>query len=125
MEQHEVHRITPPVSLPHQPLPYLRTDNISISHIYFSLHHTLSDFFGDGIFNSDGDAWKFHRKIASHVFTSRSIKNDMTSVFVKNARLMVDKLNKYADSGKQFDMQDLYFRYTLESFAEIAFGEKS
>ena len=49
----------------------------------------------------------------------------MTSVFVKNARLMVDKLNKYADAGKQFDMQDLYFRYTLESFAEIAFGEKS
>jgi cytochrome P450 len=79
---------------------------------------------GHGIFNVDGDAWKFHRKIASHVFTSRNIKNDMTSVFVKNARLVVDKLNEHADTGKQFDMQDLYFRYTLESFAEIAFGER-
>jgi len=78
---------------------------------------------GNGIFNVDGEAWKFHRKVASHVFTSRNINNDMTRVFMKNAQLVVDKLNHYAATQKQFDMQDLYLRYTLESFAEITFGE--
>jgi cytochrome P450 len=84
----------------------------------------MKEFFGRSIVAVDGDEWRFQRKIASPVFTSRSIKNDMTAVFVKNAELMIDKLNSYAETGEVFDMQDLYHKYTLESFAEIAFGEK-
>src|ERR1700730_13062605 len=82
------------------------------------------EFLGNGIFAVDGEEWRFHRKIASHVFTSRNIKNDMTAVFVKNAGLMCDKLNSCAETGEVFDMQDLYHKYTLESFGEIAFGEQ-
>jgi cytochrome P450 len=84
----------------------------------------LKEFFGRGMITVDGEEWRFHQKIVSHVFTSRNVKNDMTAVFVKNAALLVDKLKKYAETGEVFDMQDLYMRYTLESFAEIAFGEQ-
>ncbi|PWA98772.1 cytochrome P450 [Artemisia annua] len=34
----------------------------------------LNDFLGCGIFNVDGDLWHAQRKLASHQFTSRSLK---------------------------------------------------
>ena len=80
-------------------------------------------FLGSGIFNSDGKQWQKQRKVSSHMFTARNLKEDMSTIFLKNAHVVVSKLTKYAHEKKTFDMQDLYFRYTLDSFAEVAFGE--
>jgi cytochrome P450 len=35
----------------------------------------LHDLLGKGIFNSDGDAWKLQRKVASYEFNTRSLRN--------------------------------------------------
>lgn len=44
----------------------------------------LNDFLGCGIFNVDGELWHAQRKLASHQFTSRSLKQYMETI-VKEA----------------------------------------
>ncbi len=86
-------------------------------------HDRVEVFLGDGIFNSDGQAWQKQRKIASHMFTSRRLKEDMSAVCSKNAKSVIARIKRHAADQRPLDIQDLFFRYTLESFAEIAFGE--
>lgn len=86
---------------------------------------TMSVFLGSGIFNSDGAQWQQQRKTASHLFTMRSLKEDMSQVFEKNALTILARFERYAKEKKVFDIQDLYFRFTLDSFSEIAFGESA
>lgn len=84
---------------------------------------TMEVLLGHGIFNSDGSVWQRQRKIASHMFTARNLKEDMSAVFLKNAELMCKRIRRHAQQSRQFDIQDLFFSFTLDSFAEIAFGE--
>jgi cytochrome P450 len=46
---------------------------------------TLDVFLGNGIFNTDGKQWQKQRKVASHMFTARSLKEDMSAIFMKVA----------------------------------------
>jgi len=53
----------------------------------------------------------------------------MAPVFVKQSRVVMKVLRDVMNSaenknqtGKGFDIQDLYFRYTLASITEIGFG---
>ncbi|KAA8543341.1 hypothetical protein F0562_021164 [Nyssa sinensis] len=41
---------------------------------------TLSDLLGDGIFNSDGQNWKFQRQVASHEFNTKSLRKFIETV---------------------------------------------
>jgi cytochrome P450 len=42
---------------------------------------------------------------------------------MQNTSLLVTRLKRHARENRVFDLQDLFFRFTLDSFAEIAFGE--
>lgn len=84
--------------------------------------HRMGEIFGRGLFNVDGVEWKKQRKLASHIFTSRNLKDNMSLVFHENTKTVMSTLSEYAQSGQQFDIQQLFFTYTLDSFAEIAFG---
>ncbi|KAI4354918.1 hypothetical protein L6164_003743 [Bauhinia variegata] len=46
---------------------------------------TLTDLFGQGIFNVEGDKWKKQRKLASYEFSTRILRDFSCSVFRKNA----------------------------------------
>ena len=47
----------------------------------------------------------------------------MSEVFHKNALVLSSVLTEqYAGTGESVDIQDLYYRYTLESIGEIGFG---
>lgn len=85
-------------------------------------HNILVDLLGDGIFNSDGKHWLEQRKTASHMFSTRMLSNVMLPVFSKHADVVCDMLDGCAKAGTELDMQDVYFRYTLDSIAEIGFG---
>ena len=54
--------------------------------------------------------WQKSRKIASHVFTSRNIKHDMSNVFAQNSAILIQRLDQLARNNTEFDVQDLYFR---------------
>lgn len=81
----------------------------------------LQTLLGDGIFNTDGQPWKEQRQIASHMFKVKELKH-MRDIFERHGRELLQILDKAADTGVPIDVADLFFRYTLDSIGEIAFG---
>ncbi|KAK3807914.1 MAG: cytochrome P450 [Benniella sp.] len=81
------------------------------------------DLLGTGIFSADGDHWKWQRKMASHIFNVNAFRNYTSSVFVTEANIVVDYLERMADQGQPVDMQNLFYLFTLDSFGEISFGQ--
>jgi cytochrome P450 len=49
----------------------------------------------------------------------------MSAIFMQNSALVFSRLKRQAAEKRPLDIQDLYFRYTLDSFAQIAFGEST
>ncbi|KAI8910214.1 cytochrome P450 [Gorgonomyces haynaldii] len=82
----------------------------------------LEDVLGHGIFAIDGDAWKVIRKTTSNIFNTKSFKLFVEKVFVDEMVVFGQKLEGFAKAGQEFDLQDLFFRFTLDSFGLIGFG---
>lgn len=83
----------------------------------------LRDLLGGGIFLTDGKEWQHHRGVISPLFH----KNQLLAyipLFIRNASKLISVINeKIAQNPDQpIDIQHYYFRYTLDTFAEIAFG---
>eukprot|EP00756_Hemistasia_phaeocysticola_P021467 Hpha_TRINITY_DN15777_c1_g4::TRINITY_DN15777_c1_g4_i1::g.40296::m.40296/K20495/CYP704B1; long-chain fatty acid omega-monooxygenase len=97
---------------------------------HFGSHYVLGDhrrsvfgtLLGDGIFNTDGEHWEAHRKASSHLFTARQLRSRMTSVFKANAVILKEILSQSAGTDAELDLQNLFLRYTFDSFMNIAFG---
>lgn len=68
-----------------------------------------------------GEEWRAVRKPVTHLFTSNVLSKHMTSVFIKNAQRVHNILAKLDEES--IDVQDIFFRYTMDSFSEIAFGD--
>eukprot|EP00457_Paulinella_chromatophora_P004203 gb/GEZN01004213.1/.p1 GENE.gb/GEZN01004213.1/~~gb/GEZN01004213.1/.p1 ORF type:complete len:531 (+),score=37.79 gb/GEZN01004213.1/:65-1657(+) len=84
----------------------------------------FSELFGEGIFASNGPQWRLHRKAASHIVTTRQLQDFMTKVFVRHATVaLCNKIAQYEQQGVVVDLQELFFRFTMDCFSEIAFGE--
>lgn len=82
----------------------------------------LMPLLGHGIFNSDGPFWKMQRKTASHMFSVRTMRDDMTKVFVHHGHQFLEKMESLREQTLYFEIQDCYARFTLDSIGEIAFG---
>ncbi|KAG0374905.1 hypothetical protein BGX24_009767 [Mortierella sp. AD032] len=65
------------------------------------LRNQLGPLVGGGIFGADGHAWKWQRKLASHIFNVKSFRSYTSTVFCKEADLVIDYLNMKADSGEE------------------------
>jgi len=78
---------------------------------------------GNGIFASNGEQWKFHRKVASRMFSMRNLQHYMFDTSLSNTRRLIDKLLPF--SGKVVDINDILGRFTLDTFCEIAFGKNT
>lgn len=81
------------------------------------------ELLGDGIFATDGKQWKVHRKIASNMFSRNLLRH--------SGHLTESKLRKFVQechsrlsnvSFIDIDLQDLFFRITLDTFVYTAFG---
>ncbi|KAF9981186.1 hypothetical protein BGZ65_004231, partial [Modicella reniformis] len=83
----------------------------------------MGDLFGKGIFGSDGAAWKFQRKLASHVFNVKAFREYTSDVFVIEGKKVIDYLGKAADEGFVVDFHALMLHFTLDSFGTISFGK--
>eukprot|EP00750_Incisomonas_marina_P003391 INCI13094.2.p1 GENE.INCI13094.2~~INCI13094.2.p1 ORF type:complete len:554 (+),score=113.69 INCI13094.2:238-1899(+) len=85
------------------------------------VHDVLREFFGDGIFSTDGPRWKVHRKVAVHMF-SKKLMVDGTEVALRQARKLVDRLDRAAMTGESLDIQPAFYAFTMDTFCSIAFG---
>jgi cytochrome P450 len=84
----------------------------------------LLDFFGHGIFNSDGEQWLWQRKAASLEFSKRSLRNFVVdTVQTEIVNRLLPLLNKVEQTNQTIDLQDLLERFAVDSICNVAFGE--
>ncbi|TNY20945.1 putative cytochrome P450 monooxygenase [Rhodotorula diobovata] len=86
-------------------------------------YRNLSPLLGDGIFCVDGHAWTTQRKATSKIFTASNFKGIISQALERNLATLTIIIGRHADRGEAFDLADLFFRFTLNSFAEMAFGQ--
>lgn len=65
----------------------------------------LKDLLGDGIFTVDGDKWRQQRKIASHEFSTRVLRDSSSEVFRKSAAKLAHIVSEAATSNQIIDLQ--------------------
>nr|AAZ39646.1 cytochrome P450 monooxygenase [Petunia x hybrida] len=82
----------------------------------------LKELLGDGIFTVDGDKWREQRKLSSHEFSTRVLRDFSSVVFRKNVAKLAHILSEAANSNKIVDIQDLFMKATLDSIFRVAFG---
>ncbi|KAK1263782.1 Cytochrome P450 94A1 [Acorus gramineus] len=83
----------------------------------------LGDLLGRGIFNSDADLWRSQRKLASHEFSTRAIKDFVERTLESEAReRLVPVLAACADEGTDLDMQDALRRFAFDTICRVSLG---
>jgi cytochrome P450 len=84
---------------------------------------TLKDFLGHGIFNVDGESWKFQRQVASHEFNTKSLRKFVeTVVDTEISDRLIPILSSAAATGTIIDFQDILQRFAFDNICKIAFG---
>jgi hypothetical protein len=99
-----------------------------------NLTTTMQSVLGSGVFNTNGDLWRFHRNMSRPFFTRDRLKG-MVPVFVRHADKALDKLDahlalarslsvdeKSKGSTASIDVQDLASRFTLDAATDFLFG---
>ncbi|KAM3319267.1 cytochrome 94B3-like [Capsicum chacoense] len=83
----------------------------------------LGDFLGRGIFNVDGEQWSAQRKLASHEFSTKSLREFVVKTLeeVVDTRL-IPLLNHAAKSGKVLDLQDVLRRFAFDTICKVSLG---
>ena len=79
----------------------------------------FDDLLGTGIFNADGHLWRKQRKVSSHEFSVKSMRDFMFDIFANHAREIVTLAG---DSAGAVDAQEIFAQYTLQSIGQIGFG---
>ncbi|XP_055827086.1 cytochrome P450 94B3-like [Solanum dulcamara] len=83
----------------------------------------LGDFLGCGIFNVDGELWSAQRKLASHEFSTNSLREFTVKTLeeVVESRL-IPLLHQAAKSGKVLDLQDVLRRFAFDTICKVSLG---
>ncbi|KAJ3332671.1 hypothetical protein HDU93_008973, partial [Gonapodya sp. JEL0774] len=87
------------------------------------LRSEVGDFFGHGIFASDGDEWKVQRKVASNIFNVKNFRDFYSPIFHHDANRVTEHFDRAVKMNAFIDIHDLLLRSTLDSFLKIAMGE--
>ncbi|RXH74139.1 hypothetical protein DVH24_021320, partial [Malus domestica] len=124
------HLRSPPLSRP--PLRRLRQSHI-VQHILKTklpqlpkrrdLPHHPRRPLPDGIFNADGDNWKFQRQVSSHEFNTKSLRKFVEQVVDPElSDRLIPILSASAASSSVLDFQDILQRFGFDNICRIAFG---
>ncbi|KAG1370114.1 cytochrome P450 94B3 [Cocos nucifera] len=83
----------------------------------------LGDLLGCGIFNADGELWHTQRKLASHEFTTRSLREFVVKTLDNetNHRLLSILSSACADR-RTVDVQDLLRRFAFDTIWKVTLG---
>ncbi|CAI9278054.1 unnamed protein product [Lactuca saligna] len=85
-------------------------------------HDILKDLLGDGIFTVDGDKWREQRKVSSHEFSTKVLRDFSSVIFRKNAVKLAHILSEAACNNQILDINDFFMKATLDSIFKVAFG---
>ncbi|KAL2653135.1 hypothetical protein R1flu_021263 [Riccia fluitans] len=80
------------------------------------------DLLGYGILNSDGELWKRHRKVGSHEFASKILRNYSTQTNKTHALSIIGILDLASRNEKPVNVADLMIRLTFEASCKLVFG---
>ncbi|XP_057743917.1 cytochrome P450 94C1-like [Arachis stenosperma] len=81
----------------------------------------LGDFLGKGIFNVDGELWRFQKKMASMELNKVSIKSFAFEIV--NYEIQQRLVPLLSSSRKyQVDLQDVFKRFSFDSICRFSFG---
>ncbi|KAG2327374.1 hypothetical protein Bca4012_036378 [Brassica carinata] len=84
----------------------------------------LGDLLGRGIFNSDGDTWRFQRKLASLELGSVSVRvfaHEIVRTEIETRLIPV--LNSFStEPGSVLDLQDVFRRFSFDTISKLSFG---
>ncbi|KAH7911458.1 cytochrome P450 [Hygrophoropsis aurantiaca] len=75
---------------------------------------------GTGVFNSDGDMWKFHRSMTRPFFSHDRIAH--FNIFDRHSEDAIKLMKQRLRAGYPIDFQDVISRFTLDSATEFLFG---
>ncbi|KAI6140924.1 cytochrome P450 [Pisolithus thermaeus] len=81
----------------------------------------LNALLGTGVFNSDGDIWKFHRSMTRPFFSKDRVSH--FDIFEKHAEGAINQAKARLQEGYPVDFQDMVGRFTLDSATEFLFGK--
>uniref|UniRef100_A0A0E0MFG5 Cytochrome P450 n=1 Tax=Oryza punctata TaxID=4537 RepID=A0A0E0MFG5_ORYPU len=84
----------------------------------------LGDLLGMGIFNVDGELWHAQRKLVSHEFSARALRDLEVTVLEAEARdrLVPALAAAAAASGGVVDMQDVLRRFAFDVICRVSLG---
>ncbi|KAE8913839.1 hypothetical protein PF005_g10188 [Phytophthora fragariae] len=85
-------------------------------------HHQAYDVFGNGLSISDGDAWFYQRKTASHLFSMQMMRTVMEDTVREKLDVFLDVLGQYAARGQPFGIKKELSHFTIDVFSKIGFG---
>eukprot|EP00249_Psilotum_nudum_P012777 c23978_g1_i1 orf=301-1866(-) len=88
-----------------------------------NFRENLYDLLGNGIFNVDGDLWKFQRKVASHEFTTNSLRDFVWEKAVAEIQnRLCPVLSEFCENGKIVDLQDLFLQFSFDTICQLSLG---
>ena len=94
--------------------------NYGKGHVF---NRNLTDLLGHGIFNIDGDSWKFQRQVSSHEFNTKSLRKFIeTVVDTELSDRLIPILSSAAKQGTVLDFQDILQRFAFDNICKISFG---
>lgn len=98
-------------------------DNFPKGKVFSSI---LGDLLGHGIFNVDGEAWNFQRKMASLELGSVSVRSyafDIVSNEVQSRLFpLLNSLSDHGGDDTTLDLQDIFRRFSFDTICKISFG---
>ncbi|OAY51424.1 cytochrome P450 94C1 [Manihot esculenta] len=83
----------------------------------------LGDLLGRGIFNVDGDSWRFQRKMASLELGSVSIRMYAFELIMSEIReRLFPLLSSMAEKEEALDLQDVFRSFSFDYICKFSFG---
>ncbi|KAK1235462.1 hypothetical protein PQX77_001314 [Marasmius sp. AFHP31] len=80
----------------------------------------MGSLLGVGVFNADGEMWKFHRQMTRPFFTRDRISH--FDLFDKHTERVISAMKSRFNEGAPLDFQDLMGKFTLDAATEFLFG---
>ncbi|KAJ6513517.1 cytochrome P450 monooxygenase pc-1 [Mycena vulgaris] len=80
----------------------------------------MGSVLGTGVFNSDGEMWKFHRAMTRPFFSRDKVSH--FDIFDHHADTVIAIMKERIRGGFSIDFQDIIGRFTMDSATEFLFG---
>ncbi|ESR53343.1 cytochrome P450 94B1 [Citrus sinensis] len=83
----------------------------------------LGDLLGCGIFNVDGELWSMQRKLASHEFSAKSLREFTVKTLQQEVDdRLIPMLEEAAESRRVLDFQDILRRFAFDVVCKVSLG---